>query len=261
LFTLEVMKVMNAPHGPAKSANYGIDAPEVVKRQLLIGSSSVIIATGVYFSRALLGTNLATSLANFGWWAGGWFLLAGLAMIWGSKFWKLRLRDKIIRNIAWRGDERVLDVGCGHGLMLIAAARRLATGKAIGLDIWQKEDQAGNSPMATLENIRIEGVEDRVILNDGDARNLPFEEECFDVIVSSWALHNIYDRASRDRAILEIVRVLKPGGRLAIADIRHTSQYAALLRENGLLDVKRSWPNFLFVIPTFVLTARKPLLV
>ncbi len=150
-------------------------------------------------------------------------------MFWGSKFGKLRLRDKIISSIPWRGDERVLDVGCGHGLMLIGAAKRLTSGKAVGIDLWQKEDQSDNSREATLQNVHLENVTDRIELLDGDARKLPFADKSFDVILSSWAIHNIYDRAGRETAIHEIVRVLKPGGRLLIADIRHTAQYARVL--------------------------------
>jgi arsenite methyltransferase len=71
-------------------------------------------------------------------------------------------------------------------------------------------------------------------------------------------LHNIYDPAGRATAIREIARVLKPGGRLAIIDIRHTGEYAQVLREKQLLNVNRTRPSFLFVIPTFTLTATKP---
>jgi cyclopropane fatty-acyl-phospholipid synthase-like methyltransferase len=45
-----------------------------------------------------------------------------------------------------RGDETVLDVGYGRGLHLIGAAKRLTTGKAPGVDIWQAEDLSGNLP-------------------------------------------------------------------------------------------------------------------
>ena len=78
-------------------------------------------------------------------------------MFWGSKVGKLRLRDKIIASIPWRGDEQVLDVGCGHGLMLLAVAKRLQSGRAIGIDIWSQVDQADNNPESTLANARIEG--------------------------------------------------------------------------------------------------------
>jgi arsenite methyltransferase len=88
--------------------------------------------------------------------------------------------------------------------------------------------------------------------------SLPFAEATFDVVVSSWALHNLYHPAERRQALHEIVRVLKPGGRLALLDIRHTGEYVRVLRESGLADVQRSGPRFLFVIPTYAVTATKP---
>jgi arsenite methyltransferase len=106
-------------------------------------------------------------------------------------------------------------------------------------------------------NVRLENVADRVELVDGDARKLPFADDSFDVIVSSWALHNIYDRAERDAAIREAARVLRPGGRIVIIDIRHTRQYAKVLRDSNMAEVNRSGPNFLFLTPSFTVTARK----
>src|SRR3546814_19951441 len=96
-------------------------------------------------------------------------------MLWGSKIGKVRLRDKVLATLPWRGDERVLDVGCGHGLMLAGAAQRLLTGRVIGIDIWRSEDQARNSPEATLRNMRLEGVSERVEVRTADARDLPFD--------------------------------------------------------------------------------------
>jgi ubiquinone/menaquinone biosynthesis C-methylase UbiE len=151
----------------------------------------------------------------------------------------------------------VLDIGCGHGLMLIGAAKRLRDGKATGIDLWQKQDQAGNSREATLLNVRLENVADRVELVDGDARKLPFMDNAFDVVVSSWALHNIYNRTEREGAVREAARVLKPGGRILLIDIRHTGQYAKVLRQSNLSEVRRSGPNFLFLTPSFTVTARK----
>lgn len=251
--------MMNQQATTPGRADYGIDAPTVLRNLGGGGLAAIIAGSIIYMLRGNLPRSLATSLANMGWWAGSFMMLTALAMYWGSRVGKLRLRDRLIASIPWRGDERVLDVGCGHGLMLIAAAKRLTTGKAIGVDIWQREDQAGNSPAATLLNARAEGVSDRVELKDADARELPFEPESFDVVVSSWALHNIYDREERERAIREVARVLKPGGHLLIIDIKHTDEYARVLTESGLSDVLRHGPNFLFVTPTHWLTATKKL--
>jgi len=222
--------------------NYGIDAPNVVLTFLLIGMLGVGLSFWLRFLRI----------------PGAIFLLESLVMVWGSRAGKFRVRDKLLNSISWQGNEKVLDVGCGHGLMLIGAAKRLREGKAVGIDLWQKEDQAGNSREATLLNVRLENVADRVELVDGDARKLPFDDNAFDVVVSSWVLHNIYDRAGRDDAVRGIARVLKPGGRVLIIDIRHTGEYAEVLRQSNMSEIHRTGPNFLFLIPSFTLTARKP---
>ncbi|MDX6693265.1 MAG: hypothetical protein QOF02_868 [Blastocatellia bacterium] len=240
-----------------KRANYGIDAPAVLRNLLLCGVGAILLGSVVYALRERLPRGLSTSLANTGWWAGGSLVLTALVMLWGSRVGKLRLRDKLLDSLALDGGEQVLDVGCGHGLMLIGAAKRLTTGKATGVDIWQKEDQAGNSPKATLANALAEGVADRVELKHADARELPFADDTFDRIVSSWALHNIYDPEERGRALREIARVLKPSGRVLIVDIKHTNEYARVLGESGLSDVERHGPSFLFVTPTHWLTAVK----
>ncbi len=230
-------------------ADYGIDAPGVVRNLAVIGLALLAAAAvfAVWFpplSWACLFAGLCLSAT-------------AMMMLWGSKVGKLRLRDRLLDGLALRGDERVLDVGCGHGLMLLGAAKRLKTGRAVGVDLWKKEDQAGNDPEATRENARREGVADRVELHDGDARRLPFPDGSFDVVVSSWALHNIYDAAGRDQAVREIVRVLKAPGRLALVDIRHGGEYAATLRAAGMGDVRLSGPNFQFLVPTRVVTAAR----
>ncbi len=241
----------------ATRADYGIDAPEVVRRFVIIGAVGIIagILLTLLHNAGKIGAadGFASPLISIG----GTFLLTACVMLWGSKIGKLRLRDRAINRIKWHGDEKVLDVGCGHGLMLIAAAKNLTSGTAVGVDIWQQEDQAGNSAEATLRNARLEAVADRVELKDGDARSLPFADETFDVVVSSWALHNIYDEAGRAEAVREITRVLKPGGQVIIMDIKHTAEYAQVLRACGMTEIERAGPNFLFFIPTYTLTASK----
>jgi arsenite methyltransferase len=242
----------------AGQADYGLDAPDVM-RNLIIGGGAGMLA-GVAVSRLVAPSQpaLASWLLNWGLWGGGLTLLSGVGMAWSSKVGKLREREQLLDLIAWRGDETVLDVGCGRGLLLSGAARRLTTGKAVGLDLWQAEDQSGNSPEATLANARAEGVADRVEVKTGDMRHMPFEDNTFDVAVSSLALHNIYDEAERVLALREIDRVLKPGGRVALLDFMHTEEYAQVLRELGWPDAQRTGLRFGMYPPVRVVTGMKP---
>jgi arsenite methyltransferase len=143
---------------------------------------------------------------------------------------------QLLDDLGLRGDEHVLDVGCGRGAVLMLAARRLPAGRAVGADVWRRRDQSGNSRAATERNAVAEGVRDRVELVDADARDLPFASASFDVVVSSLAISNIREAGGRAQALREAVRVLRPGGRLRIVD-DGADRYAAVLRGAGCTDV------------------------
>jgi SAM-dependent methyltransferase len=223
---------------PTRKPCYGQDGPPVLRNLLLAGV--VFLAGGLTLH--LLGTPRPAGLPlrGVGLIGGTNFLLVAVGLMWYSRFGKLRARERFLNRFAWRGDERVLDVGCGRGLLLNGAAARLTTGKAVGVDLWQGCDLSGNGPEATRENARREGVADRVEVLDGNACQLPFPDASFDVILSNLVLHNIPCAADRARAVREMARVLKPGGRLAVVDIGYTRAYARTLRECGLHDASRA---------------------
>jgi SAM-dependent methyltransferase len=123
--------------------------------------------------------------------------------------------------------------------VLIGAARRLTTGKAVGLDRWVAGALTGNRPGAVLDNARLEGVQDRVEVKEGDARQLPFADESFDAVVSNFVVHEVKDRAERQEMLQEMVRVLKPGGRLALVDFIFTGECVRVLQRVGVGDARR----------------------
>jgi len=230
-------------------ADYGIDAPPVILGLVLAGIVSLVIGVWAYTHDA------------GGYWAFGGalasFLSAGL-MVWTSRVGKIREGNKLVDRLNLQGDEQVLDVGCGRGLLLLAAARRLTTGKAVGLDLWQGKDQSGNRPEATLSNADIEQVRDRIVLTTGDMRALPFAGAAFDVVTAGLAIHNIPERSDRDRAVEEIARVLKPGGRIALLDFRATEEYVETLTRLGWLGAEQSKILPWMFPPMRIVTGRKP---
>lgn len=191
-------------------------------------------------------------------WIGIFFSVLAVVHFWGSKVGKIKEARRMIASIPWRGDEQVLDVGCGRGLLLVEAAKRLNTGKAVGVDIWARKDQSGNTPEATRRNLKIAGVLDRTEVTDGDARAIPFPDSSFDVVVSSAVIHNIVGSEGKRKALSEIVRVLKPGGRTVILDILGTDRYVQELKSAGMTKVERSAPRWLWALPVRVVSAEKP---
>jgi arsenite methyltransferase len=260
---------------PQEAPDFGIDAPGVVRNLFIAAALGLTLwGTSQYglwsgtLTLPLPGVSLDFPLLGIGFWGGLSSFCMAIWMVWDSKVGKLRTRERLLDTIQWTGNERVLDVGCGRGLMLIGAARRLKGGRATGIDIWQSEDLSGNRQEATLENIRREGVAARADVETADMRKLPFAESSFDVVVSRAAIHNLYKAQDRAQAIGEIARVLKPGGYVVIDDIRHLTEYASAFTRCGIVNVRRSGSlvmcYFLAVI-TFgslrpgVLIARKPL--
>jgi arsenite methyltransferase len=222
----------------AQQPDYGIDGPRGVALLLLVSIGSMGAAVWLHGLQEFPSWGILLAQVALLVLATDCLFLAG-SLLWYSKIEKLRQRELLLNLVPWRGDERVLDVGCGRGLLLIGAAQRLKSGRAVGVDLWRGLELSGNRAEATLENARRAGVAERVEVQDSDARQLPFADASFDVVVSSLVLHNIPGQEGRRQAVREIARVLKPGGHVALLDMRHTLDYAHVLRECGFVDSRR----------------------
>jgi ubiquinone/menaquinone biosynthesis C-methylase UbiE len=116
------------------------------------------------------------------------------------------------------GSEYVLDVGCGLGKLTNGIAKQLNGGKVIGIDIWNKMEIPGNSAEKAYENAEIEGVEDKVEFKFGNVLDIPFPDTTFDLVTSSSVLNNLHDMDEKLKALKEIYRVTKPGGRFLLVE-------------------------------------------
>lgn len=232
-------------------ASYGIDAPGAVRANIVLGVIfAVIAAAGFAWPIPAWTITIAALLAAL------CFFYAAV-MLWSSLVAKKHVCARLVTALTLDGHEHVLDAGCGRGLALIACAKKLTTGKAVGVDLWAAKDLSDNNPNATLANAAAEGVADRVAVETGDITKLPYADASFDAIISITVIHNIPSRAGRDQALRELARVLKPGGRVAIFDLLHTARYAQVLRNAGL-TVEVLSREILWLLPSRSLLARKP---
>jgi len=239
------------PHG-----NYGFDNPSGIF--VLGGVVLVFWAFGLI--SVLLGRWMPAVMGGF---LGLFPLTTLVGYIYSTRRGKLVVWSELLDDLHLRGDEQVLDMGCGRGAVMSAAAKRLDRGHAFRLDLWSSVDQSGNSPEATLRNLEVEGVKERCKVETGNMTAMPFADAMFDLAVSSLAIHNIKGQSGRLKALGEASRVLKPGGKLVIVDLLPMARsYAKHLQEKGMKEVKdqpMDW-RFWFGLPWAVrlVKASKP---
>lgn len=238
-----------APAGQRRGS-YGIDAPYVPA--IMLAGAAVCAA-------------LATTSGQWLQWLPAIIVLGGSGAIYvyTTLHGKFVVWDRLADGLELEGDEAVLDVGCGRGMVLNTIARRLNRGRVTGVDIWSSHDQSGNDIEVTRRNAELEGVAERVVLETGDMRDLPFADSTFDVIVTNAAVHNLKASEDRAKALAEMWRVTRSGGRFVLADIAHSAEYEKVMRSLGATDVKRrsagvqGWFGNPFYA-TRVVTATKP---
>jgi arsenite methyltransferase len=201
--------------------DYGIDAPGVIRNLLVIGL--VLLAVAPLLPVVTIGS-ASLILRPMAIWMGALCVLQGLAMILYAKVGKFRHRDRMLARVPWTGNDNVLDVGTGRGLLMIGAAKKLTTGKSGGIDIWSETDDPATR-RKKLYNVELEGVSSRVEVRSDDATAMKFRDNTFDMVVSNLGIHNIPSREGRNQACREIIRVLKPGGRAIISDFKNTADY------------------------------------
>jgi len=118
----------------------------------------------------------------------------------------------------------VVDIGCGAGTdLLVAAMRTGPTGRAIGVDMTEAMRRRATDGAAACGLTSVE-------VREGDATRLPLDDACVDVVISNGVLNLVPEK---ERAVSEVARVLKPGGRLQIADI----VIGEILPESALRDI------------------------
>jgi ubiquinone/menaquinone biosynthesis C-methylase UbiE len=214
-----------------KKADYGVDAPKIIRNLLVIGLLLLLIS--IFFPADLhlpFQVLLRIIFIAFG----GFFVITGSLMFAYARFGKFRHRDRILNMHDWKGDEQVLDVGTGLGLLMIGAAKKLTTGKSYGIDIYNSKDLSGNTIEHTRENAALENVSAKVEILSENILKTTFGENSFDVVVSNLCLHNIEKAEEREQACREIRRILKPSGKVILSDFKNIAEYKRVFESLGM---------------------------
>ncbi len=251
---------VNAVAIPRKQgkAGYGIDDPRSILELTIAGGLAIAIGFLVSRYSAVSDPSIARLGLLIGPAVGFLILAVSTALYWSSRQGKVREMAKIVSSVPWGGEEVVLDLGCGRGLAMVMAGKRLTSGYSVGVDRWQRGHLSGNDPNSIWTNAAKEGVDGKVFAVKADGSYLPFADSSVDVVLSAVSLHRMTKKKGRGAAFSEIGRVLRNGGRVGILDAGNGGEYSGLLRGTGMIDVQVSRLRFSSFPPFHVVMARKP---
>jgi ubiquinone/menaquinone biosynthesis C-methylase UbiE len=170
-----------------------------------------------------------------------------------------RIRQRLLDQAAVRPGQRVLEIGCGTGSLLLAAKQAEPAAVVVGLD----PDLAALARAQRKARRRHLAVQ----LDRGYADELPYADDSVDVVLSSFMLHHV-PADQREPALREVLRVLRPGGALHLMDVggsgdrghrhRFTREHAVddvpdLLRRAGFREVTETGTDVHRLVGRFTL--------
>lgn len=235
---------------------YGLDRPRQARTTMgigmLLGALTLVAALlpdAFVGARALfvLALMLACMAA---------FVVSGM-LFRTSSTTKVRAVDRMLNRLDLRGDESALDLGCGTGLLCAGLAVRLPGGDVTGVDAWIEGQQKPNGHKVTKRTLALAGVKD-VTIRTGSVRELPVQDRGVDLVVSRDVLALLPSDTARVEAAREAVRVLRPGGRLALLEPFGTRIVARELRASGMTDVRVGRRQWSTMPPHRLISATKP---
>ena len=142
-----------------------------------------------------------------------------------------KIKNRLLRQAAIKENQRVLDVGCGTGTLAILIKQVHPGANVVGLD--------PDPEVLAIALRKAEKLGQRLALDKGFAMRLPYPDESFDHIFSSFVFHHLTTH-NKHRTLAEAFRVLRHGGQLYVADFaRPNKSLLVMLAEEGFEQIQR----------------------
>lgn len=151
-------------------------------------------------------------------------ILIGIFVVWGgvasaigsTSWYRLGLDSRLIALSGVGRTSHVLNAVCGTGSLAVSCGKAIGSGEVVATDTWKPTKRVPDPSKRTRDNVRIEGVDHVVRVQESDPLALPFRAGYFNAVGSRYGISGA--RKDRRKMLLEMLRVMKPGGRLVLAE-------------------------------------------
>ena len=155
----------------------------------------------------------------------------------GSTAWHRNgLNERIIALCPSGRGRKMLNAVCGTGSLAVAFGKAIGSGEVWATDQWKATKRVPDPAQRTRDNIRIEGVDGIVRVQHADPLTLPFKAGYLNAVGSRYGIQNT--RKDKRKAVIEMLRVLRPGGSLVLAEGLLTALW---LRHRILSPMERNY--------------------
>lgn len=209
--------------------DYGVEAPVVFVGALAVALVSMLVWTTSPPNRRLAQAFGMTAT-----------LVASAIWIYSKILRVHLLRPRILRAARIPEGGRVLDLGARRGLLAVGAARMSAGVRSIAIAPFEANPLVSGTREMAEENADREDVAERVSVEDGDLRLLPYDDNSFDAVVACHLATQVRKPEDRAKVYAEARRVLRPRGRLVVADSA-LSRHAPGLAKAGFQNISTDW--------------------